>query len=575
MILLRWYKMPQLIKSNPYASIAAGALFLISIFHFSSMSDYRFGNICSSLIWISCPLAVYFNADKFKVLAAPYFSFLWIIDCLQSLWQICRKAELIGLPGNRNWHGAFLLATTPFMIYYLYSGLKKKNLPPKIVIVISLIPAVISLIFLYFCHSRGALSALIITGLIAFALYFPHLKKDVFWRIIIYGIILLSLSFLFAGNRIADIIFQDIRIPLWHGALKMTVDYPLTGVSTAGYESSYAPYRPIAYFLKSRHFAVRANHPHNHLLYIAGVFGIPGATAWFYLWIIPILILYRKYHSLGNAAKLYFFSYITLCIHSMLDLIFFEWPTLFISCLLLGMIWRETWTSSTEKTPTMNTETDMNPPLNSYDIPSNKKFLCQKVLLVLTGISLVSFIGNMMMRDMLFSYHMRNSWVYLKYEQPYNALTSINKALSYKDDYVYSYRAGQISFERFHDHLLALSYYRNQKKSFNQNFAYNNRHIAECLLIAGKKYEALDYRKKAVEISPISIIDLYYKLLLENNLGLKGEAETTAGSLISALKYKGLTVEDIPAILNNPHYDSKFDLLDKGDGDVKTLWSNG
>lgn len=210
MILLRWYKIAQL---NLYASIALLALFFISIFQFLSISDYRFSNICFSLIWVSCPLAVYLYADKLKLLAIAYFPFLWIINCLQSLWQIYRKAELIGLPGNRNWHGAFLLATTPFMIYYLYSGLKKKNLPKKILIVISFIPAVISLIFLYLCHSRGASLALIITGLIAFTLYFPHLKKALLRRIMIYGIILTSLSFFFAGNRIADIIFQDIRIP--------------------------------------------------------------------------------------------------------------------------------------------------------------------------------------------------------------------------------------------------------------------------------------------------------------------------------------------------------------------------
>ena len=100
-------------------------------------------------------------------------------------------------------------------------------------------------------------------------------------------------------KKFQSTINEDVRIPLWEGTLNLIQDYPYIGTGAARFESIFASYRPLDYFMKPNN-AVRSNHPHNTLLYIAAAFGIPALILWCILWLYPMVYCFITYFKLST-----------------------------------------------------------------------------------------------------------------------------------------------------------------------------------------------------------------------------------------------------------------------------------
>lgn len=532
-------------KYNYCFLFSASLLFIIPLYHFLTNQAYSFSDLCFSLFWISCPLTVFIFADIIKKWLTAYLSLFWTINIFIVFF---RGGTIIGLSGNQNWHAAFLLATTPFVVYSSYLFLCRLGLNKAAILLLSAIPALIGVYILSKCDSRGAWLALAIMAIFLFKLCCPALKNIPWLRIFIYGLIILTLLVFLFGDKLANIIFIDVRPSLWFGAAKLTLAHPFIGVGAPEFESSYAPFRGINYFLRSGYYAVRSSHPHNQILYISCCFGILGAIAWFYLWIWPVFVGCYKFLSFKLTTKICFISYIMLLVHSMFDLIFSVWPTVFFSGLFLGILWKECNMITSGNDEKINTETPCSYKFKTF----NKTFF-----LALSASLLIYIIADICI-NIIFSTHIRKSWTDLSSGRTYASLPSAEKAFKHRKDPIEIYHSGIIAWNTFDDHLLAIHYFDMLKDTPCPVIAHSNAYIAAYAIKLGRYCEALDYINKESINFPISIVNLYNKLLVENKLGLRQEAETTKKKLYISLKYKGLTESDIPEILKNTYYDAKF-----------------
>jgi hypothetical protein len=76
-----------------------------------------------------------------------------------------------------------------------------------------------------------------------------------------------------------------------------------------------------------------------------------------------------------------------------------------------------------------------------------------------------------------------------------------------------------------------------------------------------RKKEALLYLNNESIAFPLSSLVLYNKILLENELDMKKEAQKTTRLLNAQLKFKGLKPSDMQIILQYPELDNKFHLV--------------
>ncbi|MCX6985798.1 MAG: O-antigen ligase family protein, partial [Lentisphaerae bacterium] len=439
-----------------------------------------------------------------------------------------------------------------------YKGLSGRNTRLSLNLFISSVLCLISLYFLYSCHSKGAWLSLIAVCFIAFIVYLPGLKRRFLIRFAIYSMLLLILLVLFEGQALAGLLFNDVRFSLWFSTLRLCMDNPFLGVSCPSFESAYAQYRPIGYFLKSQYFAFRTTHPHNELLYILACFGIFGAVSWIVLWIYPLVKLFKIFKRLDTIAKLSLLSLSILVFHSMFDLILFQWPTIFIACILLGLLWRECWPTRKEcNTGILPVELNATPCMP--DLPPRKAGYLQKFLISLSFILSFTVFILFSYQDFRYSKNLRNSEIaFYSSGDPAKSLASLNAAIDYIPVPPSISHAGIVSSAVFKDNIMSLFYFDKLLKAPCPQIAHSNRHIAGALLKSGRKKEALDFLRRDTRNFPISVVSLYMEMSLENELGQKEEAEITAEKLYTALRHMGLTEKHIPAILENPYYENKF-----------------
>ena len=524
----------------PLPAIALTAVFAIELLHFILIGNYGSRDFMFSITLFVVPLAIYAYGAEAKTIIIHFLSLFWLINIIHCFRQIIGAGNCIGISGNQNWNASLILATTPFAIYFIYRHLSGKKISATLNLSLSSIPCLISLYFICLCDSRGAWLSLISVCFIAFIVYLPGLKRRFLLRFAIYSMLLLVLLALFKGHVFAAFIFKDVRFSLWHSTLRLFMDNPFLGVSCPSFESAYAQYRPIDYFIKSHYFAFRTTHPHNEFLYILACFGIFGAVSWIILWIYPLVKLFKIFKKLDTITKLSLLSLSILVIHSMFDLILFKWPTNFIACILLGLLWKECWPAG-----------KASPPIGCGYL---KKFLIlPSFILSFTVFIIYSY------QDFMYSANLRNSEIaFYSSKDPAKSLVYLNDSLNYISAPPSISHCGVVSSAIFKDNIMSLFYFDKLLNTPCPQIAHSNRHIAESLLKSGRKKEALDFLRKDTRNFPISVISLYMEMSLENELGLKGEAEITAEKLLNALRHMGLTEKHIPAMLENPYYENKF-----------------
>lgn len=557
MILFRYRELITLISDyNKLFLVSLASIFGVAVMQFCFWANLSYMDFFYAVFWISVPLAVCLYFETFKKYLVPYLALFWLFSMLHTIYQLAIDTQCVGISANRNWHGAFLISTTPFFGYWLYQFFQRKNFSDqKIKIIISSI-AVFSLYALYMAESRGANLAFIIGVLLFLGLYLnfsPEKKEQQFGRIYlltvsVFIIMGLIAGPLFFGQQLASMNSYDVRIPLWRGAIDMFAENLPLGVGPSGYEGHYAYYLPIERFFRSHYFAGRATHPHNQLLFFAGAYGIIGLLAIIFLWFAPIVIFLKNYRTSDTISKICFFSFLMLSIHAMFDLVMVRWPTMQISLILLGILWSYTF----KKQPIQQEKAAVKQPLPFLPI----KYFCS-----LTAYACLFFSIYLMYNNMVTSFFSRNSSIAASREEHSLTMSCINKAIdsgNRPDDF---YNAGMKSLFWFGDYRLAYKYFSIFDNHPAKFVGYSNARIAECLIKMNRKPEALGYLDKHVKAFPLSSIALYNKLLLERELGRITDAEVTATRLINVMKLKGLKLEDMKEIIQNPEFDNRFHQL--------------
>ena len=350
-------------------------------------------------------------------------------------------------------------------------------------------------------------------------------------------------------QKVDKTVTRDVRFPLWEGCINIIMKYPYLGVSAARFESVYAEFRPIEYFMKPDN-AVRSNHPHNSFLYIAACYGIPGFILWLTLWGLPIIVCIWKYYNLSPISKITLFCYIILFLHALLDLIFFEWPTLLFGAILLGILWAEIWKEKKV--------------INNYQlIIKNEKLLSRIVFAGLKLAAIVVLVLSVKMGYINFmsTYYFRMGEIAESDNNKKQALYYYDKGIKLDKAPQYVYRCGALSFQELTNPLLALYYFSMFKNMSVTNYAHSNGFTGLSLIKLHKLKESLPYLLKEVVIYPLLAGSWYRLYSIQKYLGMNDAAQISYNNMQEALKQKNLPPKALYFLLENPDYDSHPDRI--------------
>jgi O-antigen ligase len=580
-ILFYHSKLKSLIISTSDLFLALFLFLIISVIHLFIFKSYKLNDFGFSLIWITIPLFTFFYINTFKKILPYYLLFLWVLDLAHTFFQ---NSEKVGIAGNRNWHAILLLAFIIFSIYLIekiQSNCFFKNIKINIFIKLFILTVftclwAYSFYVIYLCNSRGTILSFILSLFILLLIFIKsklykqknnskniYKKRITYFLIVIFIFSTIFFSLLYKFNlfdrlnknqtfeqkvslhtnatyrKIEEAFNEDVRIPLWIGTLNLIINNPLLGVGATRFETAFAPYRPISYFLKPN-TATRTNHPHNIILYILACYGLPGFVFWAILFIYPMLYCFLKFNSLDLIEKLSFFAYFCLFIHACFDLIFYVWPTLFIALLLLGVLWNATWKQKG----------------NSY-IKSGQTNRVSKILFSTTGIIILISCFYNVYNDSVGSYNIRSGYYYETQNKNDIAINYYKNGLKYTKPNRFIYKAALIALNELQNPTLALKLFSFYSFLPTNNYAHNNGFIALCLMQKGNLKAALPYLYREVINYPISTGAWYRLYYTQNALGLKKLAIFSNKNMMTTLKYKNLPKSALKLILSNPDYDKR------------------
>ena len=325
------------------AVIGFGLLMLGQILmHAPSLTLAKAGEM---LWWIVIPALACTHSRSFRKLLPVYvltvggYSLLYYaVRDLRDIWNV-------GITGNVNWTAALSAITMIFLGWLIIHQLIQCKSAIQRKMVLGLGIAGELLLFWQFCKigSKGAFLAAGST-----ALLFIFLRSGNRIRKILIGLALLGLL---AGSfwavkhtdSIGRFINDDGRMIFWENAVSLIADHPLFGVGQCSFENEYMRYRKADYFFILNP-AARSNHPHSHLLFMAGSWGLVGVVLWGILLFAPLAVMIRKYYRHEAVDPLETACFLTLCyavLHGSLDIILVSMPAGLIALLCLGILWRD------------------------------------------------------------------------------------------------------------------------------------------------------------------------------------------------------------------------------------------
>lgn len=532
-------KVLALLLNNKSFFLPMSVIFAIATVHFFIIPEYTFESYMFSLAYIVIPLFILLNKSAFLRYMPWFIILLWLLNTYFSGISFFCNEEYSGIARNRNWNACFILTSTPFVMFFIYKALTQYKVRKILIYLVLLCPLSISLYGLYYCYSRAANITLL---LLLFLTIFLHMKPQA-QKITVYcGIIAISaITYLFyikGTDSFASLIANDVRVPLWEGTINLIKDKWAMGVGAELFESEFSTYCPVEYHLRPD-AAVRNDHPHNHLLFIASTFGIFGLIAWCFLLFYPVLRFALNFDREKNPLmKIYFFAFLAIIIHGMLDMVMYRWPTNIMALMFLGLLWSRIWQS---------------PRYEIADTPNKLTTIVRAAVLFILSVSLIFFL----VQNIIYSSHLRYGMYYSheKIEDFDKAAGELQKAINTKKESVAIYKAGMNSFFMLGNPDLTLKYLKLIKEQPGKRFAHTDGFISNILCSKGHFREALPYLRQELIHYPLSISSWNNIIRLYSILGMKKEAEQAVERMNLCLYYKGLTPKMLPLILENPDFD--------------------
>ncbi len=543
---LKLAELKSILKHNLFFTTALIIITGIILSHLFTVKNIAPEDIATALVWIAVPLFALLYYQYISRLLPYFMALLWLLNC----WQLVAEqvwlwnSRMIGVTGNNNWSAALMIVSTAFLLRLLWE--KTARLKNKYrygyFATIALLIMTISLIMLHQLYSKGANIALLVGGIITLLIYYGKWQQRSFKvMILIIGIITAGgLFFIIKSDAFASFVASDVRLPLWTGALNLALDNTINGVSPVAFESSFAPYLPIDYYLRGTIAASRNSHPHSHLLYFAASFGLFATIAWGWLILRPLALQSSKQHqnsTSGGRRIIYLFVFWVLLLHGMVDLTIFSWPCGYIFLIIVGLLWHDCWQGD-----------DKN---NKLGILWIRTGISVGLLLFGYGIYIAYLNGTS-------SYFNRQALIQLTSGQPQTALQSCDKSLAYKTTPQALYRAAIISLFDLKDPQLSLGYLKKFDQTPYQNYISNNGTRARALCVMRQPVEALPFFERESKNYPIGSLNWYFYYHTLKMLKSEQAAKIAKNNLLYSLEVKGMTLDDIPILLKNPQADIKF-----------------
>ncbi len=550
------YKRTLAFCQNNFLPVALiGIMAIGCLLHYLLDPNYSLDYFFSSMAWISVPLFVALNHKYFEKYLPYFLALLALLNYIQATKEIVAFSMLFswydalqsshpcGISGNWNWNGALLVISTPFLmlsIAKLGRLLKWNFIAVK---ALNILVVVLTFYYIYLCDSKGVWGALVMATLLYLGVQYRN-KISIIW--ILWGILvalIVVVIFLYSGGiaKVGAFLMRDVRMELWTGTLRLIGDNFFFGIGQPLFESAYASYNPVEYYLNF--FATDRNpHPHNHLLFFLVSNGIFSFIAWLVLLVLPIANGVLHSTRTGNLRmKLYFFIMLFLFFHGLLDMTLEIWPINIIFLVILGIFWGRYW-----KVPSGGAKT-----LFASPAVRLTALFCFATLMAALAVQLYC--------NALGSYYFRKAHIARELNSADAALTCYDKSISIKPTPESIYQAALIAFYDLKNPLLCQRYLdRMEDLTAFKNYVNNNGLKAKALYLQGRRLESLKYFYQETRNYPLSSANWYFYYNALKEIGLDDEAKMAYDKLAQSLAVKGLRFEQIPLLIKNPRWDMHF-----------------
>jgi len=537
--------------------IAAGIFLGIGAWHgIRHAGQYTAAETGEIFLTVAMPFCVCVFAREFKRLLPWYLALFWLIDIILGFIQYYGLHwHLFGLPQNINWNAAFLALTAPFTALTVWRQIQNKT--QRIACTGAI--AGITLWQINLTGSRGTVlgiaAAAALWGVLRMGQRGRRLTLFAALTMVVVGS--LWFAFFFPHERMLENLSRDERVFLANTTMNMISERPNLGFGAPSFEQEYLRFRTPEYF-SMRHSAVRIDHPHNHLLYIAASFGIPGLICWLYMLLDPMFFSLKKFDRLDVETKLSMLCLAGLLVHAQFDLVLFRWPTNILAMFFLGFLlheregtpapfWRPPaflrrfrWEFLTKlersRPPEQRTRRLFRPALFALG-------------LVLLGTGIFSALSNLAAESLawhadelaLDEKHEEASRLYLiAASMPGSSLPLKSRALKYAS---------------LHDTAHVARYYALFASSSTPDFGYVNDYFARACVIGGHPAGAVPFLKRSMTLRPRSVLPLLMLADVYDRIGSRGAADAVRERLRQLMEYRNLAPEDLNRIYNKQELD--------------------
>ena len=537
--------------------VAAGILLGIGVWHgIRHSGQYSAAETGEIFLTVAVPFCVCLFAREMKRFLPWYLTLFWLIDVILGFIQYYGLHWfLFGLPQNINWNAALLSITAPFAVLTACRLIRNRAWRIACPVLI----AGITFWQIALTESRGTALGILAAGSLYVFLKAGHRGRRLmlFFALTLTIIGSMCLAFTSAKERVREELSRDERAFLAVTTMNMIAERPELGFGAPSFEQEYLRFRRPEFF-SMRHSAVRIDHPHNHLLYIAAGFGIPGLICWLYLLLDPMFVAARRFKSLDTETKFSLLCLAGLLVHAQFDLVLFRWPTNILAMFFLGILlheleglpapfwrppaflrrfrWEFLKKPERSRPPSYRTGRLLRPALFAFG-------------LVLLGTGLFSAFGNLAAESLAWraavlaesGRHDDASRLYLAAaSMPGSGLPLKSRALFHASRY---------------DTANIARYYAIFRSGSTPDFGYVNDYFARACIVGGHPADAVPFLKRAMALRPRSVLPPLILADIYEQLGSRGAADAVLERLRQLMAYRNLGQEDIEIILENQELD--------------------